>query len=567
MRVGGVDLIPGETYTSESGIPALKSGKIIYTEDKVVILENVTLTTYEEKGMDCSVWPELTITLVGNNTIQGPTNGIYTVRSLNINGTGTLHISECTYGIDNNDMPLTITDAHIKTEGYRLGMRRAGMLHMEGCAILEARGGEGYESIGNISGIDGEGFCVTTPEGGKVKDNYVVDASDDIVKNSWVVIQKKIAINETTFPDANFRSHILAQTYGKDGYLTDEEITKITSLDLRSKGIASLRGLKYFTALTSLYIQGNQINETEMEHVVRELPTPEVNGTLRVKNLSGSGDENHINTVQAGVARRKNWNVWAMRNGTPTDLPYYQATIVATKINEETFPDTQFRNHILNNDYGYNYGDGSGYLTYEDIEGAKEIDVARERIKSLKGIEYFTALEELSCWENQLTDLDVSKNTKLRYLTSFANNLTALDVSNNTALELLNCSYNKLTTLDVSKNTALTDLSCYHNNIKGDDMVNLILGLPRNTSNHEHTFVVMNEVEDECNVCTKEQVAFVKALGWTTYCSSNQKLVPYEGSDPYKKGDVNEDGVVNVADIATVIDIMAANARRLKIED
>ena len=186
----------------------------------------------------------------------------------------------------------------------------------------------------------------------------------------------------------------------------------------------------------------------------------------------------------------------------------------------------------------------------------------------MKGIEYFTALEKLDCWLNyKLTDLDVSKNTKLRYLTSFSSNLTALDVSNNTALELLNCSYNKLTTLDVSKNTALTDLSCYHNNIKGDDMVNLILGLPRNTSNHEHTFVVMNEVEDECNVCTKEQVAFVKALGWTTYCLSNQKLVPYESSDPYKKGDVNEDGVVNVADIATVIDIMAANARRLKIED
>ena len=259
LRVGGVDLIPGETYTSESGIPALKSGKIIYTEDKVVILENVTLTTYEEKGMDCSVWPELTLTLVGNNTIQGATNGIYTERSLNINGTGTLHISECTYGIDNNDMPLTITNAHVKTEGYRLGMRRAGMLHMEGCAILEARGGEGYESIGNISGIDGEGFCITTPEGGKVKDNYVVDASDDLVKNSWVVIQKKIAINETTFPDANFRSHILAQTYGKDGYLTSEELAGVSYMSLSNKNISNLKGIEHFTALETMACNGNQL--------------------------------------------------------------------------------------------------------------------------------------------------------------------------------------------------------------------------------------------------------------------------------------------------------------------
>ena len=180
-----------------------------------------------------------------------------------------------------------------------------------------------------------------------------------------------VAINETNFPDEAFRNFLLDQDYGNDGYLTDEEIAKITSLDLRSKGIASLRGLKYFTAITSLYIHGNRINETEMEHVVRELPTPEVNGTLRVKNLSGSGDENHINTVQAGVARRKNWNVWEMKGSTPTEFPIYQSTIVAAKINEETFPDEIFRNHILNNDYGYNYGDGSGYLTYEDIEGGE----------------------------------------------------------------------------------------------------------------------------------------------------------------------------------------------------
>ena len=376
-----------------------------------------------------------------------------------------------------------------------------------------------------------------------------------------------VAINETNFPDEAFRSFLLDQSYGKDGNLTDEELAKIKELNLKSKGIASLRGLKYFSALTTLSIQGNQINETEMEHVVRELPTPEGKGTLHVKNISGSGDENYMSSVQAGVARRKNWNVWEMKGNTPSEFPIYQSTIVAAKINEETFPDEHFRNLILEFGNGYNYGDGSGYLTYEDIEGTKEISVFYRDIESMKGIEYFTALEKLDCWLNKLTELDVSKNTKLWYLSCFSNNLTALDVSNNTALELLNCSYNKLTTLDVSKNTALTDLYCSYNNIKGDDMVNLIASLPRNTSSTKNSFYVLYSDSGEGNVCTKEQVTFAKALGWTTYWQIGSKWEPYEGSDPYKKGDVNEDGSVDVADIANVISIMAANTRRLNIED
>jgi len=38
------------------------------------------------------------------------------------------------------------------------------------------------------------------------------------------------------------------------------------------------------------------------------------------------------------------------------------------------------------------------------------------------------------------------------------NQLTSLDLSKNTALKILACARNKLTSLDVSKNTALTNL-------------------------------------------------------------------------------------------------------------
>ena len=61
----------------------------------------------------------------------------------------------------------------------------------------------------------------------------------------------------------------------------------------------------------------------------------------------------------------------------------------------------------------------------------------------------------LSCFNNQLTSLDVSKNTNLGTLSCSHNQLTSLDVSKNTNLGTLYCFNNQLTELDVSKNTNL----------------------------------------------------------------------------------------------------------------
>ncbi|MFB3387098.1 T9SS type A sorting domain-containing protein [Flavobacterium sp. LAR06] len=87
-------------------------------------------------------------------------------------------------------------------------------------------------------------------------------------------------------------------------------------------------------------------------------------------------------------------------------------------------------------------------------------------IADLTGIQDFTALKSLLCDTNQLTALDVSRNTALTYLSFGDNFLTAVDVSKNTALTELRCYHNLLTALDVSSNTALTTLHCYDNQLK-----------------------------------------------------------------------------------------------------
>jgi Leucine-rich repeat (LRR) protein len=68
--------------------------------------------------------------------------------------------------------------------------------------------------------------------------------------------------------------------------------------------------------------------------------------------------------------------------------------------------------------------------------------------------------------------LDVSQNAVLQELDCFENQLTSLDVTQNTALIVLGCDYNQLTSLDVSQNTALQVLVCNENQLTSLNVAN-----------------------------------------------------------------------------------------------
>lgn len=135
-------------------------------------------------------------------------------------------------------------------------------------------------------------------------------------------------------------------------------------------------------------------------------------------------------------------------------------------INSTHFPDDHFIAYVeLRCDK-----DGDGTLSQAELDGVTELYVAYANIKDLTGIELFPNLEKLDCKNNNLTRLDVSKNTKLTKLDCALNPLTSLDVSNNTALTYLDCNYNQLTSLDLSQNTALTKLGCHDNQLTSLDL-------------------------------------------------------------------------------------------------
>lgn len=91
------------------------------------------------------------------------------------------------------------------------------------------------------------------------------------------------------------------------------------------------------------------------------------------------------------------------------------------------------------------------------------INVLNRKITDFTGIEYFENLEEFNCTYNLAARLDLSKNKKLKYLVCWENRLTELDLSGNPELLVLNCGDNQITRLNVSKNRRLKQLHCEHN--------------------------------------------------------------------------------------------------------
>ena len=306
----------------------------------------------------------------------------------------------------------------------------------------------------------------------------------------------RVAIDKENFPDDNFRAFLLDQDYGKDGVLTEREIMNITEIDVYDMDISSLQGIEYFTALTMLDCDDN------------ELTTLDISKNTALVKLYCSW--NHLTSLDItnNVALKR--------------LLCYDNELTSLDVSKNTA------------------------LTYLDCEENKitALDVSMcTELESLTcgdneltqlDISNLTYLEYLDCYDNNLTTLDVSSNPNLERLECEDNQLSSLDISNNPNLWLVYCDGNQISSLDVSKNTELRYLSITRNKISGQNMDNLISSLLQYEGTSAPVFDVIDYSEgDEENVCTKTQVAAIKAKGWEPryYNEEEDEWIEYEGSD------------------------------------
>ncbi|MEW7278281.1 immunoglobulin-like domain-containing protein [Aquimarina sp. 2201CG1-2-11] len=151
---------------------------------------------------------------------------------------------------------------------------------------------------------------------------------------------------------------------------------------------------------------------------------------------------------------------------------------------ETNVPDDNFEAYLESHDADGNVvtvGDinsmGNGiandnFVTTSRIASVTDLDISRLTISDATGIEGFIALENFRCFENPLSDIDLSQNVALLTIDIGKNNLTSLDFSTNTALTSVSCSRNQISSLNVSQNTLLETLGCSDNLINSLDVSN-----------------------------------------------------------------------------------------------
>ncbi|MBP3838619.1 MAG: hypothetical protein ILA04_05735 [Prevotella sp.] len=139
--------------------------------------------------------------------------------------------------------------------------------------------------------------------------------------------------------------------------------------------------------------------------------------------------------------------------------------------NATNFPDANFRAY-LKEVYGFlGFTTEGVVISAENLKNIIGINCAQRSIGSIKGVEYFPELMNIGCQQNNIKEIDMSKNIKLNHLFCFENpELTTLKLPATSTLTQVYCQDGKLTSLDVSKNPNLLHLFCHGNLITNIDL-------------------------------------------------------------------------------------------------
>ena len=218
-----------------------------------------------------------------------------------------------------------------------------------------------------------------------------------------------VDIDETTFPDANFRQYVKDEfDKDKNNVLSADEIAAVKDIRPAHRDISSLTGVEHFTNLERLNVQDNE-----------KLTTLDLSKNTALVSLLCS-----------------NTNLTSLDTSHNTKLVFLECNEVSTLTSLNVSRNTELKQLFCRDNA----------LTALDLTNN-------------------TALEKLDCGGNEFTTLDLSKNTELKYFGCFNSKLSSLDLTNNTNLEELHFAGNNVSTLDVSKNTNLKQLRVFSNKL------------------------------------------------------------------------------------------------------
>ena len=225
-----------------------------------------------------------------------------------------------------------------------------------------------------------------------------------------------VAINETNFPDENFREYVKKEfDTSKNNFLSTAEIAAAKDIHVEGKPITSIEGIEHFTALEFLNCSNTKLTTLDTSHNTK-LVSLECNDAPTLTSLN--------------VSQNTELKVLRCNNNALADLDLTNNTALETlECGENEFTTLDLSKNTSLKYFGF----FNGKLSSLDLTNN-------------------TNLEELYFCGNNFSTIDISKNTKLKFLHLFSNQLITLDTSKHSNLQRLWVYDNPLTSMKLGDN-------------------------------------------------------------------------------------------------------------------
>ena len=353
-----------------------------------------------------------------------------------------------------------------------------------------------------------------------------VNLGNDVLPGKDIIISQRIPIDESNFLDAAFRSW-LTEKYGS--YLETYEIFQIRTINVETSGNTVLKNVQDWTGihnlacLRRLWIQGGKTkilrlySNKEFYHLKcydnplglswvglasSFNPVPSGNEGV-IEGFNATAGEHNYLPIRSQLAQMKSNDFdFVVKNGDQTFS--LNALQDYWPIDYFHFPDDAFRTYL------YSTAAGLDAVVY-DSENANihGFDLKNMKIADLTGIEGFTNLTHLYVYQN------------------------------------------KLTTLNLSQNSKLVLLYCYWNKIKSEGWDQFIASAPT-FPNRLDVYCYYPSSAEQNDPPTYEQVAQAKAKNIHFYQRLSYNWEEMSDTPPVVPGDVNGDGKVTSVDITAL---------------
>ena len=344
-----------------------------------------------------------------------------------------------------------------------------------------------------------EPWDATISSGSIIFNKVKIYGRDIVIGNRYVAL-----ITEDYFPDSKFREQLLAR-FPKH-YITDDDVSQCTSLELDGKGITSLTGISYFTALkmltcrlnymmTSLDVSANT-SLTSLDCSACGISSLTLGNNTNLKTLDCSG--NSLSSLNIGGCTAL------------TSLSCYENKLSSLNVSAN--------------------------------KNLTKLNCGNNKLSALN-VSNCKALTEITCNKNQFTTLTItglpvlrqlncSYNYSLKTLNSYENPmLSSLTMSDLQALETLDCHGCALTSISIPTTSSFRQLICYQNNISDTSMDNLVARLYDRTGMTKGQLIVMANANGEQNTCTMQQALEAVEKNWSVLYDDGTPLYNFTPTD------------------------------------